>query len=460
MTAGRVLGLDRAVAASPPARRQRAAGDPAARQPQTRALLQFTAAALVVLAVFALLGAFASERVARRQAISDAQLVTQVLARTVIEPSLEDGLVSGNPGAVWRLDKLVVDKIAGQSVVRVKLWTPDGQIVYSDDHRAIGARYPLGPSERAALESGTVDAEVSDLSKSENELDRHLGEMLEVYMAVRTPGGEPLLFETYSTYSAVSERAARIFWPIALVTVGTLLLLELVQIPLAWRTARRLGQLQRDREQLLHKAIVSSRIERRRIAADLHDGVVQDLAAVSFSLAGAAARTRHGRTESQSDALMDASAAVRGAIRSLRSLLVDIYPPSLHRSGLAATLQDLAAPLTGRGLAVEVDLPADLRPSEPDAELVYRVAQEALRNVAAHAAACSVALQVTAEASLLTLTIADDGRGFDVTATERSAEPGHVGLALLRDLAADAGAVLTMDSAPGQGTRLQLEVPQ
>jgi two-component system NarL family sensor kinase len=422
-------------------------------------MLQFCAAALVALAVSVAVAGVASRNVAETESVSDARLVTQVLARSILEPNLDDGLLTGDPAAIARLDELVIGKITGDRVLRVKLWTPEGGVVYSDDHRLLGQVFPLGPSERAALTSGAVDAEVSDLGKPENALDLQVGKLLEVYMAVHTPSGQPLLFETYSQYETVTDHAVQIFWPIVLVAIGALLLLEFVQMPLAWRTARRLGQAQEERELLLQKAIASSRMERRRIAADLHDRVVQELAAVSFNLAGAGARARTDPTRS-AEVLHAGSAAVRGAIRSVRSLLVDIYPPSLHRTGLAAALQDLTSPLTSRGMTVEIDLADDLVLAEQDAELVYRIAQEALRNIINHAAATAVEVRVSSGDAMLILTVDDDGRGFDVAATDAAARPGHFGLSLLRDLATDAGASLTLTSEPGRGAHVRLELPQ
>ena len=95
------------------------------------------------------------------------------------------------------------------------------------------------------------------------------------------------------------------------------------------------------REALLRRAIDASDIERRRIANDLHDGVVRDLAGVAFSLAGAA---RDEATESgPRRALSDAAHSVRSSITALRTTLVDIYPPNLAEGGLLSALDDLAA---------------------------------------------------------------------------------------------------------------------
>ena len=91
----------------------------------------------------------------------------------------------------------------------------------------------------------------------------------------------------------MSSSGRRIWRSFAPISLGALLVLELVQIPLAWSLARRLQQRQREREGLLQQALAASDMERRRIASDLHDGVVQDLVGVAFTFGGAARRRRH-----------------------------------------------------------------------------------------------------------------------------------------------------------------------
>jgi two-component system NarL family sensor kinase len=138
---------------------------------------------------------------------------------------------------------------------------------------------------------------------------------------------------------------------------------------------------------------------------------------------------------------------------------VDIYPPDLHRAGLAAALSDLVAPLESRGVHARVDLPPGLR-LEPDAEaLMFRTAQEALRNVMAHSEAENVDVSVVLENSHAGLAIADDGRGFTPVEAQAARDDGHLGLRVLADMAKDAGGRLDIDSEPGRGTRVWLEVP-
>ena len=143
--------------------------------------------------------------------------------------------------------------------------------------------------------------------------------------------------------------------------LGALVVLELLQIPLAWSLATRLRQRQREREALLQRALDASDVERRRIASDLHDGVVQDLVGVAFTLAGAArdAEFRPGRRPSWSEA----ATSVRSSITALRSTLVDIYPPDLVEHGLPAALADLAGDASSERAGGDVDASGLSEPS-------------------------------------------------------------------------------------------------
>jgi signal transduction histidine kinase len=338
--------------------------------------------------------------------------------------------------------------------VRVKLWSQDGRIVYSDEPRLIGNRYRLAADDLEALRTGKVVAELSDLSRPENRYERPKGKLLEVYLPVHTPSGRPLLFESYLRYSSVVADGRDIWRSFAPALLAALVLLWLLQVPPALSLARRLRRDQHDREALLLRAIEASDAERRRIAADLHDGVVQDLAGIAMGLAARADRAR-GETAT---GLRAAADGTRESMRRLRSLLVEIYPPNLSTTGLEPALSDLAAPLAARGLSTRVEVDSALE-LDPEAEqLVFRTAQEALRNVLAHAGASRAEVRLRGEGDHATLVVADDGRGFTPGQAERRRTEGHLGLDLLRDRARDLGGRLTVESEPGRGTTVQLEI--
>ena len=169
------------------------------------------------------------------------------------------------------------------------------------------------------------------------------------------------------------------------------------------------------------------------------------------------------RDPEAADSLRRGAEQTRGSVRSLRNLLVEIYPPSLQRAGLRSALEDLLAPISARGIETELDFEPELALDFESEALVFRITQEALRNVVKHAVAGRVAVAVAGVERGTELTVADDGRGFDPGAMAAGVEPerdGHIGTDLMADLASEAGAELAVDSAPGRGTTVRLLLPR
>ena len=412
---------------------------------------QVAAALLIAFLLVTSLTTWLGSRAAAREAIADARSVNRVLGVAIVQPALPRGLVNRQAGTVAALDDRVRGRLDVEGVRRVKLWRADGTIVYSDEPRLVGRRFDLGEDERAVLQHGGTDAEVSDLEEPENVYERGFGKTVEVYSRVRSPEGEPLLFESYISLADVHQRQSELNQSFRPVTIVGTAVLTLLIAPLAWWMSRRLRRDAESRERLLRTAIEASDAERRRIARDLHDGVVQDLAGAAFTLAGAA------RTEPiQPELVEDVGDTVRRSMRSLRSLLVEIYPPDLAEVGLQGALDDLLAPVEAAGIAtvLEVDEVPDLSPTS--AALVWRVAQETIRNAVHHGSPDHLTVQVRVSgARSVRLVVEDDGGGFD---PEQPHEPGHIGLRGLRDATKEAGGHLTIDSAVGRGTRVELEV--
>src|SRR5438309_2294060 len=296
---------------------------------------QFVLAGLAAVGLISAGTIYVVRRNATSEAIRNAREVAGIDGHAVAEPVLADGVLSGDPEAVARINTVVHERILSERVVRVKIWTPEGRIVYSDEQRLVGQTFDLGPGEREALRTGRIDADLSNLDEAENRYERPYNKLLEVYVPVHTLGGQRVLFEAYLRYSSIAESGRHIWGSFAPVLVGGLLLLYLVQVPLAWSMARGLRQGQEERERLLQRAIDASDSERRRIARDLHDGVVQSLAGVSYSLAAAADRIDSGPDGAAVGAgLRQAAADTRRSMRDLRSLIIEIAPPNLHDEGL------------------------------------------------------------------------------------------------------------------------------
>ncbi|MGD1034934.1 MAG: sensor histidine kinase [Candidatus Dormibacteria bacterium] len=237
------------------------------------------------------------------------------------------------------------------------------------------------------------------------------------------------------------------------------LLLQVSLLVLAARTHA--AQLQREahlreREQLLQQALDASDAERHRIARNLHDGVVQDLATIALGLRSRADRDGEGDRVS----MLHAADATADAIEELRTLLREIAPPDLQEVGLAAALDELAEPLRDGGVEVSVEVAPEAGGVRGAAlSATYRIAQEALRNVAEHAAAHHVRVAVGCDGGDLELEIVDDGTGFSEEQRRRRTEEGHLGLRLIHDLARESGGGLRIDSAPDRGTTLHARLP-
>jgi signal transduction histidine kinase len=417
----------------------------------------FALSGLAVLVLVAIAGAYALRSLATSEAVRDARRVTEITGRGIVEPALTTGVVRGDPRAIARLDRIVRRRVLTPAVARVKVWNAEGKILYSDARSLIGKRFALGADELQALRGRTTAADATNPSKPENRYERGLGDLTSVYLGLRAQDGTPVLYEEYLRSSAIagsSRSVARLFAPIGIVA---LLVLAALQVPLAWRMAKRMRRAQQDREVFLQRAIDASDRERRTIAAGLHDGVVQELAGHSFQMA-AAVEQEQPEAELRR-VLGEGAAGTRNAIRQLRSLLLEIYPPALRDQGLAAALPDAAAPLSARGVDVAVDVQSGLDlPTEVE-QLVFRTAQEAIRNVGSHAAAGHVSIDVAQTNGTVLLRVADDGRGFDEDELARRRGEGHMGLAMLRDLAESTGGRLRVASTQGRGTTVELEVP-
>jgi two-component system, NarL family, sensor kinase len=419
-------------------------------------LLRFTGAGLIVLVSLAAVIAFVARQAGTEQASDAARQATYVTARGVVESRLDAALIAGEPAALDQFDAAMRQYVLQGSLVRVKLWNADGRIIYSDEPRLIGTTFPLGAEQAEALRVQASDSEVSDLSRPENEFEIPYNKLLEVYVGVRGTGGQQL-FEAYFRYDAVTEAGQAAWRRFAPPSLGALLVLQLVQIPFAWSLARRVQQQQRERERLLRHAVESSDAERRRIAGDLHDGVVQDLTGLNYAMD---AMRLGSPTEGQRAELIATGAGqLRRSIGALRSLLVDLYPPNLAEEGLAAALTELAGGLERAGLQVRLDIDGadDLPPDT--AALLFRAAQEIVRNVSTHSGARSVQIVARRDDGVATLSVDDDGRGFDETELDDRSGRGHFGLRSIGDLLAESGGSMTVRAAPGQGTRVDVEVP-
>ncbi len=192
--------------------------------------------------------------------------------------------------------------------------------------------------------------------------------------------------------------------------------------------------------------------ERSRLARDLHDAVTQTLFSASL-IADVLPAIWERKPEMGRQKLDELRRLTRGALSEMRTLLLELRPDALAEVDLGDLLQHLANALGARA-GIQAHLERVGQPVLPPEvkEVFYRVAQEALNNIAKHAAATEVRLRLSAQDECVDVAIEDNGRGFDIGALL----PDRLGVRIMRERAEMIGATLSIDTAPGAGARIHL----
>ncbi|MGH3489870.1 MAG: ATP-binding protein [Actinopolymorphaceae bacterium] len=231
----------------------------------------------------------------------------------------------------------------------------------------------------------------------------------------------------------------------------------------------RLAASDRAHERFTEQAIAAQEAERRRLAADIHDGITQRLCSLRFHL-DAAADALTAEPSFAAEQLLVARTLARLTLDEARVAINGLRPPVLDDLDLADSLASLARPArTIAGVEVLVDVDECVLPGHVEVAL-YRIAQEALQNVVKHASASTVRLQLRRTGDSVVLEVADDGRGWDREGGARSgaaADPmraddparGGYGLQGMAERAELIGGGLTVTSRPGRGTTVTATVP-
>lgn len=198
--------------------------------------------------------------------------------------------------------------------------------------------------------------------------------------------------------------------------------------------------------------------ERARIAHELHDAVSQKLFSLRLTAQAAAALVDRDPARARAE-LAEVSRLAAEAADELRAVVVELRPAALDEDGLQATLASQVEVLN-RAHSARVSFTTEGVRALPSAqeEAVLRVAQEALHNALRHARAATVTVELRGTAGRgAVLRVTDDGRGFDPESVRRAGR--HLGLVSMRERAAAVGGSLTVESAPGRGAVVEMEVP-
>jgi signal transduction histidine kinase len=215
------------------------------------------------------------------------------------------------------------------------------------------------------------------------------------------------------------------------------------------------ADLQRSRERLVE----AREEERRRLRRDLHDGLGPQLSSQALTIDAVRALMRRD-PDAAEELLLDLKAQAQDAVTDIRRLVYGLRPPALDDLGLLGALRESAAQYGAKGLSVSVEAPQSLPPLSAAVEVAtYRIAQEAMTNVARHAGAktCTVALAID-EAGVLSLEVRDDGRGIPEPQAHSAVRAG-VGLTSMRERATELGGSLVVEPLPEGGTRVRARLP-
>lgn len=413
------------------------------------AMVRFTVLSLVGLVLVALLAFPFAAWIARSMAQRAAEDRTRTFARSIAAPVL-DAAVRQDPRSS-ALERSLLNRITDESVVHAVVWDEEGRVVWAEDRELIGTSEELDPEVHALF---TTLGSTSEYSEELHAAGEHPDgeQVLEVYAAALDADGRPFVLEFYWPTSQLGQTEWHILTRFMPLTVGALLILHLLVLPLTLATARR---VETDRRRLTRHALAVQNMERRRLSEDLHDGVVQDLSGIGYALPSVA---RDLPVDSQGRTLLERVAeAMKQDVMALRALIADIKPPDFAGSGLQEALDSLAARTRDRGLDVSVSVQGDVDTLSPGARaLVYRIAREGLRNAVRHAQASRADVLVTIRSAEVRVTVRDDGVGPGGPRDPSDEHRDHFGLQLLGEAAAEVGGRLDLRSVEGGGAELDV----
>ncbi len=211
------------------------------------------------------------------------------------------------------------------------------------------------------------------------------------------------------------------------------------------------------RAQLLRKVISAQEDERKRIARELHDETTQSLAVLAMGIEGAQDAMRAGRTPR----LDEVKAVAVRTLEDVHRIILDLRPSVLDDLGLLSAVRWYGERhLQTRGIAVRCEFGELDRRLPPEMETaLFRICQEAMSNIARHAQATAVLIEMALEDDVFRIDIEDDGRGFDPDATARREGRRSWGLMGIRERAEILGGTARVDSSPGQGTHVEVRIP-
>ncbi len=224
-------------------------------------------------------------------------------------------------------------------------------------------------------------------------------------------------------------------------------------------TERRMAE--KRMEALSHHLVLIQESARRRLAGELHDRTSPNLSAIGVHLDVLAAMLREGDSDKLASHLEDVRALVEDTTASIREISSDLRPPILDYAGLEAALESYVKQFQRRtGMVVRLECKAASRRLNPELESVlFRIVQESLTNCGKHSRAKTIGVSLDLESNPMNLNIVDDGIGFDPACLGKATHAAGLGILTMREMAEFSGGRCTVESVPGQGTRIGVAIP-
>lgn len=342
-------------------------------------------------------------------------------------------------------------ELMGGETQRIKVWAPDGRILYSDAADLVGDRFALTLPAQDAF-AGDTAATISDLEDPAHEGDRAHGQLIEVYVPRSAADGSvATVVEVEQSLDSLNTAMAHItrnVWLSIAIGVGVL---AIFLAALAGALARAVNRRRRQTERLLGALFRSQEEERRRIVGALHDDVGQPLYRLLYGLEGS--RAKLAADDPVADELEGLEDLVRDVDGTLRGELEALHQGLAADAGLATAVRDLAATTEAEAdLDVHVDVLA--KPEQLSAvrrTALYRAAQEGVVNVRKHAEARNVWIEIDSRGEIVSVVVIDDGEGL-------RSDPG-LGLTTTRERLEALGGGLAVTGRRGGGVVFEAWLP-
>jgi signal transduction histidine kinase len=411
--------------------------------------------------------------------------ITSLYVQSFVEPHLESMATREwlSDEDKTQLDALLGDTSFGEKIVALKVWRPDGVIIYSPDRTLIGERFPVDEDLSMAL-GGTVVASMSALDEEENvgEQARGFDRLLEMYLPVRERGGDHIIAvaEFYQIPTEIDQEVLGAQLRSWLVVAGAVALAYLLLFGIVRQGSDTIVRQQRalrlqvselstllsQNEQLrervrgaAERTTTLSERNLRRISSDLHDGPGQMLALAMMRLEALPTESK------EADELR---AALNEALRDMRSIAAGLRLPELETLSVADAARRAvddhirrtasAVDLTIDSTLADAPAPGAAPTSLPTKIALFRALQELLSNSTRHGDGAGVKVRLEAVPDdRLRLTVSDSGPGFD---GQRVGAAGHLGLAGIREQAELLGGTFEVGNLDGVGARVCVTWPR